>query len=336
MKLAVIIAIIAAAIAGSVYFSSDSEPANGNVNAGPGVTANANPSNAAVHPVSIPGLAEYEPTGRDLKIGRVIDSNMSYTRYFVTYKSDDLTISGVLLIPRGAGPFPVLFLNHGYIDPAVYTNGRGLKREQDYFARRGFAVLHSDYRCHAQSSCPTDDDPLARRLFYAKDVMNAVQAVKVSGEPRLSTEKFGMLGHSMGGGVAQTIIVAKPDLVDAVVLYAPVSSDYRDSYERYTQRRPEEVGRIEQLYGRPDDNTKFWDDLGPRWFFDRIIIPIHIFQGTNDADVPIEWSDKTVELLKAAGRDVTYHVYQDQPHEFTTSWGTFMADSAAFFKRVLQ
>jgi hypothetical protein len=28
-----------------------------------------------------------------------------------------------------------VILNHGYIDPAIYTNGRGLKREQDYLAR---------------------------------------------------------------------------------------------------------------------------------------------------------------------------------------------------------
>jgi uncharacterized protein len=57
-------------------------------------------------------------------------------------------------IPIRKGKYPLVILNHGYIDPAVYTLGRGLKREQDFLARNGFAVLHTDYRNHAFS----DDD----------------------------------------------------------------------------------------------------------------------------------------------------------------------------------
>jgi hypothetical protein len=46
-------------------------------------------------------------------------------------------------------------------------------REQDYLAQRGYVVLHTDYRNHAQSS----DDPrseLDLRLGYSEDVINAV------------------------------------------------------------------------------------------------------------------------------------------------------------------
>jgi hypothetical protein len=31
-------------------------------------------------------------------------------------------------IPKWEGDFPLLILNHGYLDTRVYTNGRGLKR----------------------------------------------------------------------------------------------------------------------------------------------------------------------------------------------------------------
>ena len=51
--------------------------------------------------------------------------------------------------PTGKGPFPAVVLNHGYIEPSIYVTGQGLAREQDYLARAGFVVLHTDYRGHA-------------------------------------------------------------------------------------------------------------------------------------------------------------------------------------------
>ena len=120
--------------------------------------------------------------GRALRLGRVLASNESYVRRFVTYRSGDLRISGHPQRAPRQGPFPVLVLGHGYIDPAIYVNGQGLLREQDYLARRGYVVLHTDYRNHAAS----DDDPRAEvslRLGYTEDVINAVLAVRRSGCP---------------------------------------------------------------------------------------------------------------------------------------------------------
>ena len=64
---------------------------------------------------------EYD--GRGLRLGRVLGEASSYTRRAVTYRSGDLRISGIINIPRGDGPFPVLVLLHGYIDPAIYVTG---------------------------------------------------------------------------------------------------------------------------------------------------------------------------------------------------------------------
>lgn len=287
-------------------------------------------TNESIDPLSLPALFTYLPTGRDLKFVGVQDDNSRYTRYTISYKSDDLTISGILNIPKGDGPFPVLFLNHGYIDPAVYTNGRGLRREQDYFARNGFAVLHADYRCHAQSDCPTGDR-IAERLGYVKDVINAVAAVKNSGDPRLSSTAFGMLGHSMGGGITQRLVVSQPDLVKAAVLYAPVSMDERDSFQRYTLQRPAEAEEIIRLYGELEANQKFWDNLSAKTFISRLSIPLLYFQGTNDTSVDTAWTDESVAALQVAGKNVTSITYDGQPHEFTTEWGNFMNRSADFF-----
>lgn len=286
------------------------------------------------HAVSLPALQQYALNGHDFRLGDVQPSSGSYTRYHLTYESDDLTISGVMNVPVGDGPFPVLFLNHGYIDPAVYTNGRGLKREQDYFARRGFAVLHSDYRCHAQSDCDGSDE-FTLRLGYVRDVLNAIEAVRVSGDQLFDLKRFGMFGHSMGGGIALNAMVAKPDIVDAYILYAPVSSDLRDNFDRWTTRRPAEAKKISELYGSPEESPTFWDQLSPRTYFSQVTGSIMVHHGTADDSVPIAWSDETVEALKQAGRDVTYHVYPGQPHEFGGGWTSMMDRSVDFFRQQL-
>ena len=280
--------------------------------------------------VSLPALMEKEFDGRDLKLRRVLAENESYTRYYITYKSGELTISGIMNVPKGEGPFPVLFLNHGYIAPAVYTNGRGLKREQDYLARAGYVVVHSDYRNHADS----DKDPSNEvnfRLGYTDDVINAIMAVKNSGLSFVDASRVGLLGHSMGGGVSLNIMVVRPDLVDGVVLFAPVSADFRDNFTRWLERRPEVAQEIISTYGRPEDNPGFWDNISASTFFERAVMPVMIHHGTADKDVPIAWSDVLYKALIAHNDAVTYHVYPNEPHEFTVAWPEVMKKTKSFF-----
>jgi dipeptidyl aminopeptidase/acylaminoacyl peptidase len=280
---------------------------------------------------SIEQLFDKPFDGRDFSVGNVLERHATYTRYFITYRSGELSISGIMNVPSGDGPFPVLILNHGYIDPAVYTNGRGLRREQDYLARQGFVVIHPDYRNHAQSS-RVDKGELENRLGYVEDVINAVVAVRASSLPYFDKENIGMLGHSMGGGVAQTIAVVWPDLVKAIALYAPVSMDYRDSYFKYMAGNPERAALIRDRYGPPEDGGPIWDALSPATYADRIAVPMILFQGTRDESVPKEWSDETAELLLSMGKSVDYVVYDGEAHEFGPQWTDFMERTVEFFR----
>lgn len=283
-----------------------------------------------VNPVSIRALTQKEFDGREFRVGKLLAQNESYTRFFITYKSGSLTISGIMNVPKGAGPFPVLILNHGYIDPIVYTNGRGLRREQDYFARRGYVVIHPDYRNHAQS----DKDDSAEynfRLGYVEDVINAILAIKNSNLGYLDKDRIGMLGHSMGGGVALNVMVSKPDLVKAFVLFAPVSADYRDNFLRWTEQRLEVAEQIIKTYGSPDSNPEFWKNISAINFLDQVTAPVMVHHGTKDESVPIEWSERLTSGLRQAGKKVTYHYYPNEPHEFTAAWPQVMLRSLEFF-----
>jgi len=289
------------------------------------------------HTVSLQALMEKEYDGRGLRVGRVLARHREYTRYFVTYKSGKLTISGIMNVPAGDGPFPVLVLNHGYIDPAVYTNGRGLSREQDYLARRGYVVLHTDYRNHAQS----DDDPdseLKLRLGYTEDVINAVLAIKGSSLPYLDRERVGLLGRSMGGGVTFNVLVAKPGLVDAAVVFAPVSSDAVDNFNRWIRRdsgRSRLTKRIVAEYGAPERNPAFWRNVSAVNFFDRLTEPILVHHGTADESCPIEWSRTTVAALQRRNRDAQLVTYEGEAHAFGPAWPTSMRRTVAFFDKHL-
>ncbi|HSK27240.1 MAG TPA: alpha/beta fold hydrolase [Jiangellales bacterium] len=316
--------------------TTDAAPDPGTPTATATPTPQPTPEPPPPHPVSMAALMSASYDGGDLQLGEVLGRTDAYTRYFVTYRSSGLRISGVMNVPNGDGPFPVLILNHGYIDPAVYTNGRGMRREQDYLARAGYVVLHIDYRNHAQS----DDDPandLRLRLGYAEDAVNAVLAVKSSGLPALDGERVGMLGRSMGGGVTYQALVAQPGLVDAAVVHAPVSSDAVDNFDRWT-RTPERQALADAViaaYGSPEAAPRFWADVSPRNFFDRVTEPVMLIHGTADDTCPIEWSRETVAAMQAAGVDATLQEYEGEGHAFEPDWPESMAATVAFFQQHL-
>lgn len=284
---------------------------------------------------SIPALSEMRLSGTGLTLDNVLAKNAAYTRYAIHYFSNGLSISGIMNIPAGEGPFPLIVLNHGYIPTAVYTRGRGLKREQDALARAGFAVLHTDYRGHADS----DESPLTLPIYdgnieYAMDSINAVLAARAAGLPHVDTRHVGMLGHSLGGGVTLAVLTARPDLVDAAVLYAPVHADVWENFTRWRAERGEEDRTIE-AYGTREQNPALWDALSPQTYLGRIAAPILLFQGGRDPDVPPAWSDHLAEGLRAFSRNVTYVQYPEEGHEFSGQWQDFLDRSIRFFHETL-
>jgi uncharacterized protein len=290
-----------------------------------------------VEPVSLPAMMQRKYDGHALRTRHVILRTDAYTRYYVTYRSDGLRISGIMNVPDGNGPFPVLVLNHGYIDPADYVNGQGLSREQDFLARAGYVALHTDYRGHAGSQdAPATERRL--RLGYTADVINAVRAIRRSDLPYLDKDRVGLLGRSMGGGVTYNALVVRPDLVDAAVVYAPVSSNTVDNFERWIRGEPDRralSAAIIDRYGAPERDPEFWRGVSPRTYFDRVEAPILVHHGTADASCPIRWSRRTVAALERAGRDVRMFTYPGEPHAFIADWELSMRRSVRFLDRNL-
>jgi len=285
------------------------------------------------HRLSLPALMREPPNGGKPRILRTEYETPDYTRYDVTYGSDELTVSGVLIRPKGPGPFPGIVLNHGYIDPSYYVTGQGLAREQDALARAGFVVLHTDYRGHAASD-PVPPVDRETRLGYTRDAVNAVEALKKL--PYVDAERLAMLGRSMGGGVTMNALVTQPGLIDVAVIYASVSSRFLDNLNHFTRdSRPEVVVDVFDQFGTPQEAPRFYRELSPRTYFDRITEPVLAHHGTADGTCPPPWARTTQGLMRAAGVDSRLRWWQGEDHAFYARWQDSMDETIRFLRQRL-
>lgn len=313
-------------------FSEDVKP---QVNYSKKNTPDPKPEFLREHPDSIPKMAKKEYSGENLKLFKVLDNNNAYTRHSITYQSEGFTISGIMNIPKGEGPFPILILNHGYIDPEVYTNGQGLKREQDFFARHGYAVLHSDYRNHAYSDFDPNNE-IRPRAGYVEDVINATRALKKSDLEMIDRSKIGMLGHSMGGGVTLNVMVIKPEIAQAYALLAPIHSDYKVNFNKWVVSDWSQTAKeFVDLYGKPEENPELWDTLSAKNYFNRVSSPIILHQGEADNQVPVAWSQELSKMLKSARKDIRYFEYPEEGHTFYSAQSMVMQRTLDFFNEHL-
>ena len=301
-------------------------------------------SEPTIRPVSVLGLAEQRHRGDRLRLGAVRERTPEYTSYDVRYRSrtttrrgeEALTITGVLNVPTGRGPFPAVVLAHGYIDPAFYVRGQGMTRERGYLAARGYVALHVDYRNHAES----DDDPryqVRMRLGYSADVINAVKALRRSPDVPVDDDRVALFGRSMGGGVILKALVAEPGLVQAAAPWASVSSLERENYAKFIRPDPEDSGlrdRLARRHGTPAQNPRFWRENSSRPYFDRITEPVLLVHGRFDETCPPRWATATRRALTEAGVNARLRWYDDG-HAFGPAFNAAMDRTVRFFDRHL-
>ncbi|MBI5037839.1 MAG: alpha/beta fold hydrolase [Candidatus Kerfeldbacteria bacterium] len=291
--------------------------------------------NALPASVSIPALMQREYTGTDFILGPTLEKGVGYNRYFMSYNSDGLTITGSIAVPTSEGSFPLVVLNHALVDREAYRTGDVLIAEQRYLAQHGYVALVPDYRNHAGS----DDDPNVDRdlrFGYVIDVINALQAVERAQLEFVDTERVGMIGYSMGAVVALGVAVAQPDLLDAIVLYSPISADMWVNYQRWMADLPI-ANEIIKLYGTIESNENFWEEASPAHYLDKILAPILIHHGTADTYVPISFSEELVIALKAANSiPVVFNKYLDQGHEFNSAHDEALDRTVKFLDEYLK
>ena len=272
-----------------------------------------------------------EYTGGRIRVTYTVTVTEAYTRVLITYPSDSLTISGMMHIPFGEGPFPVVILNHGYIAPERFWSGADTWRAADYLAQHGYLTISPDFRGLARS----DQGLNLFRAGYAIDSLNAVASVRSL--PYADASRVGMWGHSMGGGVTSRSIVVS-ERVKAAVLYAPVSAD--DSVRRFfvsgasdPSVSPELASSLSFLLSRGN----LIERVSPINHFAYVTAPVSIHQGDADTTTPPRWAQAIRDALQANGKPVEYFEYPRQGHAFTgASWELFNQRVVRFFDKHLK
>ncbi|MEP7136361.1 MAG: acetylxylan esterase, partial [Chloroflexota bacterium] len=153
-----------------------------------------------IYPYTIDGLRQHNYQSGDIHIRSTLDETDKYTSYLIDYPSDGLTITGVMQIPVGEGPFPVIVMNHGFFARSIYNSGDGTDRSSAYLAEHGYITLASDYRSWG-------DSDVGESFFYSGlviDVINLINAIPSI--PRADPQRVGIWGHSMGGGVTIKVL----------------------------------------------------------------------------------------------------------------------------------
>ena len=131
------------------------------------------PTRDILYPYTIAGLRERDYPAGEIRVGAVIATTSAYTRYPIAYTSDGLTITGIMQIPAGEGPFPVIILNHGYYNRAEYRSGDGTERVAEILNQNGYLTLASDYRGWGGS----DDGDSLFHTGLVVDVMHLLNCI---------------------------------------------------------------------------------------------------------------------------------------------------------------
>jgi len=253
----------------------------------------------------------------------------SFDRRLFRFRSEGLNMFGFINIPKGEGPFPVIFMFHGYVDPKEYATLDYSVRYADALAEAGYIVLHPNLRGYAPS--PSANNSLG--IGDTIDALNLIALVRQqAGSDGLlkgaDKERIGLWGHSMGGGIVMRVLVIDEE-IGAALLYASIHADEAENLAHF-----DEDGRG---YKKPNASAEALAKLSPLNYLDRITAPISIHHGEKDSVVPAEWSDFICELLKELKKEVECTEYPDQQHTFQNSGDTqFIANSTSFYNEYLR
>ena len=270
----------------------------------------------------ISGMRGRRYPGGEVELHGLFGKSPDFTTYLIFYTSQGLRIGGMMNVPNGRGPFPVIILCHGYIHPDKYATGNDTWMEADYLAKNGYVTIAPDYRSHAAS----DDGVSFFHIGYAEDVLNLISSLHTV--KKADTGRVGLWGHSMGGGVAlKSAVVSKK--VDAVVLFGSVSADERVNFANGMGDGPGAYGTLR--FGTPNSNNLSYKRISPINYL-HFSPPLSIHHGTGDSIVPYEWSEDLFAAAQQEGTTSELYLYPDAEHTFRDQdWDLAMSRALAFF-----
>jgi len=253
---------------------------------------------------------------KDRSQNRLVGPDLSEIKYSeITFENekDSLNLAGMLMLPEGEGPFPVVVFIHG--SGPSYRNSVWYLSVSKYLVSNGIAVVLPDKR-----GCEKSEGEWIGSDFeqLANDVLSAVEYVKK--QNLFSYSGIGILGMSQGGWIAPVAASQSGDIdFVATMSGSTVSTDEQLVYEEINNIEPYTYKFIAKLIApitarrinkMPHQKALAGFDPIPYW--KQISVPVFVGYGGDDKNVPV---DKSVERLKTNRlNEFLVKVYPDGGH----------------------
>jgi uncharacterized protein len=311
--------------------------ANGTAAAPARAQASAAPRTAAPSPTAAPtpvppppfyieALRARQPVAGKIEIGDLMAQGAGYTKHHVSWTSGGQPMTGTISLPDGAGPFPVVIVNHGHIPPERYWIGQDSGIFGDPMAAHGFISIAPNYVGYNGSG--PGDPALQNNQRIAVTVMDLISSLPSL--PRADPNQVAVVGHSQGGGVSEILMVVDPR-IKAVVVHAPVSSDEVENAARLHARN----GTWPAL-GDPAQNTDAYRHISPRSYFAAWLPPVLLVQGTSDHTIPAEHTQATFDALQRSGVTARLLWIPGADHDLVgTDLATAVAEQEAWIRKAV-
>jgi dipeptidyl aminopeptidase/acylaminoacyl peptidase len=236
------------------------------------------------------------------------------------------TTSGVVNIPVGSGPFPVIVMYRGFVDQTQYSIGEGTQPAATVFAQNGFITVAPDFLGYGDSDKESSDVFESRFQTYvtAATVLKSVNSIK--GWDR---KNIFIWAHSNGGQIALTTLEIT-GVNYPTALWAPVSMPFPGSILYYAYEADDQ-GKylVSQLAGFEDTyDTNLFSLTN---YLDKIKAPIQLNQGTADSEVPYWISDTLNQNLKTATVSAAYIKYPSNDHNMRPNWNDAIENNLSFY-----
>ncbi|HEY1014975.1 MAG TPA: alpha/beta fold hydrolase [Herpetosiphonaceae bacterium] len=244
----------------------------------------------------------------EIAIGEVWGRGAGYTSYRISYPADGLLLTGLLHVPDGAGPFPVIIANRGTIARDIYQPGMDSRAFSELMAGNGFLVVAPDFRGYGGG----EDGPNPFYTGFYRDVLALIPLAQKL--PMARPGKVGMWGHSRGASVTVAAL-ATSDQIAAAVAYAPAPADLAQDYARRFRQSGGNPG-AETWPFPPDANPAAYRRVSPLYELEAAGAPLQLHHGAADATTDISASEQIAAELRRLGKPVELFAYEGQGHAF--------------------
>lgn len=240
-------------------------------------------------------------------------------------------VSGVVNVPSGKGPFPVIVMFRGFVDTEGYFTGEGTQPAGQFFAKNGYITIAPDFLGYGDSDQQATDVFESRFQTWttALTLLKSARSIK-----EWDGKNLFIWGHSNGGQIALSTLEIT-GATNPIVLWAPVSKPFPFSILYFTDS-PGDYGKSLRK-GLAAFETDYDADLySIHKYWNRIQAPIELNQGSSDENVPQAWSDLLNTTLKDLGKDIKYIVYPGNDHDMRPNWNSVIENNLTFFGKYLK